>query len=130
MLKARMRAIMAGNEATVSFADQALISALRIVEQRAKPGARCREIYDEVVAHLADHPGAKFPHHLGHGVGLQPHEFPHLNPKWDDVLMEGEVFTAEPGLYAPHLRAGLRIENEYVVTKTGVRNLLDWPMTL
>jgi Xaa-Pro aminopeptidase len=61
--------------------------------------------------HYRERTGNGFPHHLGHGVGLQPHEFPHLNPKWDEVLMEGEVFTCEPGMYADELRAGMRIEN-------------------
>jgi Xaa-Pro aminopeptidase len=116
-------------DAQLAAAD-ALIGSLKIVEQRAMPGVRCRDIYHEVNERLANHADAKFGHHLGHGVGLQPHEFPHLNPKWDDVLLEGEIFTAEPGLYGPQLRGGLRIENEYVVTKTGVRNLLDTPTEL
>jgi Xaa-Pro dipeptidase len=111
-------------------AAEALKHALHIVERRARPGVNCRDIYVEVDEYLRAHPAAQFGHHLGHGVGLQPHEFPHLNPHWNDVLMEGEVFTVEPGLYAPQLRGGLRIENEYVVTKTGVRNLLDTPTEL
>jgi Xaa-Pro aminopeptidase len=111
-------------------AADALRTSLQMVERRAKPGVRCREIYDEVNDFLSLYPRAKFGHHLGHGVGLQPHEFPHLNPRWDDVLMEGEVFTAEPGLYSAELRGGLRMENEYVVTKHGVRNLLDTPVEL
>ena len=60
-------------------------------------------------------PGA-FPHHLGHGFGLFPHEGPHLNARWDDVFEEGDVFTAEPGLYTDELRAGIRLEQNYVVT--------------
>jgi Xaa-Pro dipeptidase len=102
---------------------EAIMGALGIVERMAKPGVRCREIYDAVVAHLKDAPGGRFPHHLGHGFGLQPHEYPHLNPKWDDVLMEGETFTAEPGLYSPQLAGGIRIENDYLVTRDGVENL-------
>jgi Xaa-Pro dipeptidase len=113
-----------------SRATEAILGALNIVEQLAKPGASCREIYETVVDHLKGHPGAIFPHHLGHGIGLQPHEFPHLNPRWDDVLMEGEVFTAEPGLYAPSLAGGIRIENDYVVTSTGVENLVHSPSGL
>jgi Xaa-Pro dipeptidase len=74
--------------------------------------------------------GKTFPHHLGHGVGLQPHEYPHLNPMWDDVLMEGEVFAAEPGLYGLELAGGIRIENNYLVTASGVENLLSSPMEL
>ena len=74
--------------------------------------------------------GAGLSHHLGHGVGLQPHEFPHLNPKWDDTLMEGEIFTCEPGLYEPKLKAGIRIENQYLVTRTGVENLTPFRMEM
>ena len=44
--------------------------------------------------------------------------------------MEGEVFTVEPGLYAPELRAGMRIENQYLVTKDGVENLTPFPVAL
>ena len=108
----------------------ALVEALRIVERMAKPGVRCRDIHQAVVDHLAKTPVGKFPHHLGHGVGLQPHEYPHLNPKWDDVLVEGEIFTAEPGLYAPALNGGIRLENLYRVTATGVENLIESPLEL
>lgn len=111
-------------------AHAALLGALEIVEQMARPGARCREIYIAVFEHLKGKAGGEFTHHLGHGVGLQPHEYPHLNPKWDDVLMEGEVFAAEPGLYAPHLRSGMRLENMYRVTAEGVENLLSASLDL
>jgi Xaa-Pro aminopeptidase len=46
------------------------------------------------------------------------------------VLLEGEVFTAEPGIYGPELGGGIRLENDYVVTKDGVRNLLNSPLEL
>ena len=109
---------------------EVVTSAHAIVERMARPGIRCRDIYDAVDQHYRDAVGKPFPHHLGHGVGLQPHEFPHLNPKWDDVLIEGEVFTAEPGLYAPELKGGLRIENQYLVTRDGVTNLTPFPTDL
>ena len=96
----------------------------------AKPGVRCRDVFAAVDEHYKSRTGNGLPHHLGHGVGLQPHEFPHLNPKWDDVLMPGEVFTVEPGLYAPELRAGMRIENQYLVTDAGVENLTPFPLEL
>jgi Xaa-Pro aminopeptidase len=75
-------------------------------------------------------PHGKFVHHLGHGIGLFPHETPHLNPNWDDVFEAGDVFTAEPGLYAAELRAGMRLENDYLVTETGVENLSPFPLEL
>ena len=99
-----------------------------MIERIARPGASCREIYRTVDEYFRDATGKPFPHHLGHGVGLQPHEFPHLNPEWDDVLMEGEVFTCEPGLYGPELGGGLRIENQYLVTANGVENLTPFAM--
>jgi len=100
------------------------------VERTVKPGKSCRELYDEACAILKQAAVGVFDHHLGHGIGLFPHEAPHLNPNWDDVFQEGEVFTAEPGLYAPELRAGIRLENDYLVTNGGVELLSDFPLGL
>jgi Xaa-Pro dipeptidase len=109
---------------------ETVASVFPIVERMAGPGARCRDIFAAVDAHYRARTGAPFPHHLGHGVGLQPHESPRLNPNWDDALAEGDVFTAEPGMYGPDLRAGMRIENQYLVTRTGVENLTPFPLGL
>ena len=109
---------------------ETVVATFPIVERMARPGARCRDIFAAVDDHYRAATGKPFPHHLGHGVGLQPHEFPHLNPRWDDVLVEGEVFTAEPGLYGPELRGGMRIENQYLVTADGVTNLTPFPTEL
>jgi Xaa-Pro aminopeptidase len=108
----------------------AVVGTFAIVEKMAKPGVRCRAIWDAVDAHFKQNFDHGLPHHLGHGVGLQPHEFPHLNSKWDDVLIEGEIFTCEPGVYSEKLAAGMRIENQYLVTKNGVENLVDFPLEL
>ena len=67
---------------------------------------------------------------LGHGIGLFPHETPHLNSDWDDTFEIGDVFTCEPGLYTPELRAGIRLENDYLVTPKGVELLSPFPMHL
>jgi Xaa-Pro dipeptidase len=96
----------------------------------AKPGVSCRDLFAAADDHFRSNTDTGFGHHLGHGVGLQPHEFPHLSPKWDDRLMEGEVFTLEPGIYGEHLGGGMRIENQYLVTKDGVENLTPFPMEL
>ena len=109
---------------------QGVTGALAIVERLAKPGVRCRDIVAAVDEHMAARFGKPMSHHLGHGVGLQPHEYPHLNPKWDDTLLEGEVFTAEPGAYGAHLGGGMRLENEYLVTADGVENLMSHRLDL
>lgn len=101
-----------------------------LVEQRVRPGVSCRELFNEVQRMLdAVRPGA-FNHHLGHGIGLFPHEAPHLNPHWDDVFEVGDVFTVEPGMYAPELRGGIRLENNYLVTETGVELLSEFELGL
>jgi Xaa-Pro dipeptidase len=101
-----------------------------ILEKRVKPGASCRDLFAEVQTHMDRAPIGKFDHHLGHGIGLFPHEAPHLNPNWDDTFQEGDVFTAEPGLYDPQLRVGIRLENDYLVTADGVELLTDFSLDL
>ncbi len=106
-----------------------ILPVFEMVEREVKPGKRCRELFDEAHAWLNQKPW-EFEHHLGHGIGLFPHEAPHLNPCWDDTFQEGEVFAVEPGLYGEPLRAGIRLENNYLVTKTGVELLTPFPLEL
>ena len=40
------------------------------------------------------------------------------------------MFTAEPGLYGPDLRAGLRIEEIYHLTESGLEKLTTFPTEL
>ena len=100
------------------------------LEAVVKPGKSCKELFLEVQEILKSAPIGEFPHHLGHGIGLYPHEAPHLNSCWDDTFAVGDVFTCEPGLYDARLRFGMRLENDYLVTETGVENLSPFKMEL
>jgi Xaa-Pro aminopeptidase len=60
--------------------------------------------------------GEDFGHSLGHGVGLAPHELPRLGPNSNDILIEGMVFTVEPGIYLSGW-GGVRIEDTVVMEK-------------
>ncbi len=63
-----------------------------------------------------------FIHSLGHGVGLDIHEWPRMNAVNDVPLKAGEVVTVEPGLYYPEW-GGIRIEDMVVVEEGGCRCL-------
>jgi Xaa-Pro aminopeptidase len=101
-----------------------------LVEATVRPGASCRELFARVQSMLDQCRLGQFNHHLGHGVGLFPHEAPHLNPHWDDRFEVGDVFTVEPGLYSDALRHGMRIEENYLVTDGGVERLTQYPRNL
>jgi Xaa-Pro aminopeptidase len=120
-----------GNPSTVQRkAWRDLVEVFTIVEERVKPGYSCGELYREIKGLLdADWPGSFF-HHLGHGVGLYPHERPNLNPRWNQTFREGDFFTVEPGIYEKELSAGIRLEENYRVTSNGVEKLTSFPLDL
>ncbi len=101
-----------------------------LVESKVRPGVSCKQLFEEVQELLDRRLPWVFNHHLGHGVGLAPHEGPHLNPRWDDQFEEGDFFTVEPGLYHNDLQHGIRLEQNYIVTADGVELQTDYPLEL
>ena len=77
---------------------------------------------------ISDEPSIQ--HGTGHGIGLELHE-PILLDDGGGELLEGEVFTVEPGLYGRN-DGGVRVEDMLVVGTGPARNLnhlpqgLDW----
>lgn len=101
-----------------------------LVEAEVRPGKSCRQLFEEVDALLGRRKPWIFNHHLGHGVGLGPQEQPRLNPRWDDAFAEGDFIAVEPGLYHEELRFGVRLEQNYIVTASGVELATDFPTGL
>jgi Xaa-Pro dipeptidase len=69
-------------------------------------------------------PGYKyFAHRLGHGIGMDGHEWPYLVRGNSVILQPGMTFSNEPGIYVPG-DYGLRCEDDMVVSETGAAHLL------
>lgn len=62
----------------------------------------------------------KMPHTLGHGIGLEIHEYPRVSSKMNESVkfQPGMIITLEPGLYDENL-GGCRLENDVLITETG-----------
>lgn len=73
--------------------------------------------------------GEYFVHGLGHGVGLEVHESPILNPESKDVLKPGNVVTVEPGIYIVGF-GGFRIEDTVLVGENKGEKLTKASYTL
>lgn len=54
--------------------------------------------------------GKYFTHSLGHGIGVNIHEYPYLSPKGEAALKNNMVFSNEPGVYI-NGKFGIRIED-------------------
>ena len=89
---------------------QHVCEALAVVERRARPGVRCRDIYEDVRQWLATASVGSWSSHLG--------------------LEAGDVIAVEPALYDPALSCGMRIENNYLVTDAGLELLSPFPLNL
>jgi Xaa-Pro dipeptidase len=73
--------------------------------------------------------GERFIHRVGHGLGLEAHEAPSLDPGSAVVLEPGMVVTIEPGVYIPGW-GGVRIEDDLVVESGGATVLTGFDRAL
>lgn len=73
--------------------------------------------------------GPYFTHRVGHGLGIEIHEYPSVHGENNDLLLDGMVITIEPGIYLPGL-GGVRIEDDIVVTSAGADVLTTYPKQL
>jgi Xaa-Pro aminopeptidase len=104
------------------------------ITDRLRPGAIPARIWDDVVAIVDDSPwrdrfmgwGENRVRFLGHGVGLDLDELPIVAPRFETPLAPGHVLAIEPKVFLAGL-GGVGVENTYVVTTDGCRNVTPGP---
>ena len=88
----------------------------------AKPGVPCEAVdaaARKVIVEAGFGPDYKyFSHRVGHGMGMDGHEWPYLVRGNTLPLRPGMVFSDEPGIYIPG-EFGIRLEDDMVITETG-----------
>jgi len=67
----------------------------------------------------------KFIHSFGHGIGMDVHQGISASPRSEHILKEGNIISAEPGIYIPGV-GGIRIEDTCLITKDGCERLTDF----
>jgi Xaa-Pro dipeptidase len=88
----------------------------------ARPGVECQAVdaaARKVISDAGFGPDYKyFTHRVGHGMGMDGHEWPYLVRGNTLPLAPGMVFSDEPGIYLPG-EFGVRLEDDMVITEAG-----------
>ncbi len=96
----------------------------------ARPGATAADVHRATRAVIVDGGyGDWFRHRTGHCIGRDVHELPYISEEDETVLEPGMTFTIEPSVFWPG-RVGVRVEDVFVVTATGVERLNEHPTTM
>lgn len=117
------------SEEQAKIYDTVLQANLRAIAA-TRPGAMLASLDQTAREHIAGAGyGEYFMHRLGHGLGMDVHEYPSVHGQNQELLRSGMVFTIEPGIYVPNV-GGVRIEDDVLVTDSGVEVLTSFPKEL
>ena len=118
------------------------LEALENAKASARPGVLGSDLYGiacdvfEAAGHLTQRTKPEgqllnegFYHSLGHGVGLDVHEYPSLGRSGAEPLVPGDVIAVEPGTYRQGY-GGVRLEDLLLITQDGCEVLTDFPYDL
>ncbi|HEM3705828.1 TPA: aminopeptidase P family protein [Streptococcus suis] len=106
-----------------------VLRANKALIEQAKEGVTYHE-FDAIPREIINAAGygANFTHGIGHGIGLDIHEYPYFG-KSDETIKAGMVLTDEPGIYLDD-KYGVRIEDDLLITENGCEVLTLAPKEL
>ena len=106
---------------------QVVLDAQTQAIEALQPGEKISKI-DDIARNIITEAGYGdyFTHRLGHGLGLEAHEYQDISSQNDNELEAGMVITIEPGIYVPNV-TGVRIEDDILITEDGARSLTNYP---
>lgn len=102
-----------------------LCSILEEAKELLKPNIKVCEIFRFVDKKIKEAGYGGLVHHAGHSLGYEWCENPRFIEENEDVLEENMLVTLEPGIYIAN-KFGIRIENNYRVTKNGGVNVFNY----
>ncbi|HRD38803.1 MAG TPA: M24 family metallopeptidase [Bacteroidia bacterium] len=99
----------------------------------AKPGVSFESVdavARKVISDAGYGPGYKyFTHRLGHGIGMDGHEWYYVVGGNKRLMEKGNMMSNEPGIYLLN-EFGIRIEDEMLITENGAKLLLPKQQSL
>jgi Xaa-Pro dipeptidase len=98
----------------------------------ARPGVEAQTV-DAAARRVVDEAGfgpeyRLFTHRVGHGIGMDGHEWTYLVRGNRTLLRPGMCFSDEPGIYIPG-EMGVRHEDIIFITESGAENMVKWTGT-
>lgn len=102
-----------------------VLKAHMLVKEQAREGMTGAEIDAVARNYLKEHGLDKyFTHSLGHGIGINIHEYPFVSPNGKTPITDGMVFSDEPGVYFEG-KFGIRIEDTVTLKDGKILSLTD-----
>jgi Xaa-Pro aminopeptidase len=100
--------------------------------EAARPGAEAQAV-DAAARRIIGDAGFSsdyryFTHRVGHGIGMDGHEWTYLVKGNRTLLRPGMCFSDEPGVYIPG-EIGVRHEDIIFITESGAENMTKWSGT-
>lgn len=119
---------------SISNEQEEIYNTVRIAEQKAieisKVGTPVGKVDEAARKHIEQAGyGEYFTHRVGHGLGIETHEYPSMHANNNIPLKAGMCYTIEPGIYVPN-KGGVRIEDMIYMTDKGPEILTKFPKEL